>query len=140
MQRHPIVLIHGYSDDAGTFKAWERILEQRGYDVAMVRRMQLSVAHQRSHDQGHRRGIRSRAQNAGGAERGRAIRRDRALDRNAGDPAWLTAYDGRRDRLKHLIGLAPATFGSPLAHKGRSWLGALFKGNRHLGPDFHGSG
>jgi hypothetical protein len=50
--------------------------------------------------------------------------------------AWLTAYAGRRERLKHLIGLAPATFGSPLAHKGRSWLGALFKGNRHLGPDF----
>ena len=54
--------------------------------------------------------------------------------------AWLTAYDGRRDRLKHLIGLAPATFGSPLAHKGRSWLGALFKGNRHLGPDFMEAG
>ncbi|OLE98055.1 MAG: hypothetical protein AUG75_00845, partial [Cyanobacteria bacterium 13_1_20CM_4_61_6] len=45
-------------------------------------------------------------------------------------------YAGRRERLKHLVGLAPATFGSPLAHKGRSWLGALFKGNRHLGPDF----
>ncbi|HEY6090112.1 MAG TPA: hypothetical protein VD771_10030, partial [Gemmatimonadaceae bacterium] len=54
--------------------------------------------------------------------------------------SWLTAYAGRRDRLKHLIGLAPATFGSPLAHKGRSWLGALFKGNRHLGPDFMEAG
>jgi hypothetical protein len=50
--------------------------------------------------------------------------------------AWLSAYSLRRNRLKHLIALAPATFGSPLAHKGRSWLGAMFKGNRQLGPDF----
>jgi hypothetical protein len=50
--------------------------------------------------------------------------------------AWLAAYGHRRGRLKHLIGLAPASFGSPLAHKGRSWLGALFKGNRTFGPDF----
>jgi triacylglycerol esterase/lipase EstA (alpha/beta hydrolase family) len=50
--------------------------------------------------------------------------------------AWLTHYADRRDRLKHFIGLAPANFGSPMAHKGRSWLGAIFKGNKTLGPDF----
>jgi hypothetical protein len=50
--------------------------------------------------------------------------------------AWLSAYPKRRSRLKHLIALAPATFGSPLAHKGRSWMGAMFKGNRQPGPDF----
>jgi hypothetical protein len=43
-------------------------------------------------------------------------------------------------RLKHLIGLAPATWGSPQAHKGRTWLGALVKGNRQLGPDFLNAG
>lgn len=43
---------------------------------------------------------------------------------------------GRARRLRHLVGLAPATFGSPMAHKGRSFLGALFKGERELGPDF----
>ena len=42
---------------------------------------------------------------------------------------------GRRERLKRLIGLAPATFGSPLAHKGRGFLGAIFKGDREIGPD-----
>src|SRR4051812_33204260 len=36
MARNPIVLIHGYSDDAGAFKEWQRILEARGYDVAML--------------------------------------------------------------------------------------------------------
>jgi hypothetical protein len=60
--------------------------------------------------------------------------------------SWLTNYgaavgDNRRlKRLKHLIGLAPATWGSPQAHKGRTWLGALVKGNRELGPDFLNAG
>ena len=60
---------------------------------------------------------------------------------------WLTSDPYPRSdprsrvaRLKHLVGLAPATFGSPQAKQGRSWLGALFKGNKHLGPDFLNSG
>jgi hypothetical protein len=55
---------------------------------------------------------------------------------NAGPPP-----DNRRlKRLKHLVGLAPATWGSPQAHKGRTWLGAMVKGNRHPGPDFLNAG
>jgi len=60
--------------------------------------------------------------------------------------AWLTNYarpassNNRLKRLKHLIGLAPASWGSPQAHKGRTWLGALVKGNRQLGPDFLNAG
>jgi hypothetical protein len=60
--------------------------------------------------------------------------------------SWLTNYGARPGenqrlkRLKHLIGLAPATWGSPQAHKGRTWLGALVKGNRDFGPDFLNAG
>ncbi len=60
--------------------------------------------------------------------------------------SWLTNYgaavgnNNRLRRLKHLIGLAPATWGSPQAHKGRTWLGALVKGNRQPGPDFMNAG
>ena len=60
--------------------------------------------------------------------------------------SWLTNYgaavesNSRLKRLKHLIGLAPATWGSPQAHKGRTWLGALVKGNRNVGPDFMDAG
>jgi hypothetical protein len=62
--------------------------------------------------------------------------------------SWLTNYgikstaaNHRLKRLKHLIGLAPATWGSPQAHKGRTWLGALIKGNKDfLGPDFLNAG
>jgi hypothetical protein len=59
--------------------------------------------------------------------------------------AWLAdagppATNARLRRLKHLVGLAPATWGSPQAHKGRTWLGAMVKGNRHPGPDFLNAG
>jgi len=56
------------------------------------------------------------------------------------DPFPITDPRSRVRRLKHLVGLAPATFGSPQAQKGRSWLGAIVKGNRHLGPDFLNAG
>jgi hypothetical protein len=60
--------------------------------------------------------------------------------------SWLTNYgapvksNDRLKRLKHLIGLAPATWGSPQAHKGRTWLGALIKGSKTPGPDFLNAG
>jgi pimeloyl-ACP methyl ester carboxylesterase len=60
--------------------------------------------------------------------------------------SWLTNYGaavGSNDRLKklkHLVGVAPATWGSPQAHKGRTWLGALVKGSKTPGPDFLNAG
>lgn len=60
--------------------------------------------------------------------------------------AWLAhqkiapGKNVRLGRLKHLIGLAPATWGSPQAHKGRTWLGALVKGDKTPGPDFLNAG
>jgi len=56
------------------------------------------------------------------------------------DPYPTTDPRSRIRRLKHLVGLAPATFGSPQAKEGRSWLGALVKGNKDLGPDFLNAG
>ncbi len=60
--------------------------------------------------------------------------------------AWLAhqkiapGENQRLARLKHLVGLAPATWGSPQAHKGRTWLGALVKGDKTPGPDFLNAG
>jgi hypothetical protein len=53
---------------------------------------------------------------------------------------WFARDRRRLSRLKHLVALAPATFGSPLARQDRSWLGAILKGQRHLGPDFLAAG
>jgi hypothetical protein len=51
--------------------------------------------------------------------------------------SWLTQFGALRAPLRNLIALAPATFGSPLAHKGRSFLGSVFKGSKNLfSPDF----
>lgn len=49
---------------------------------------------------------------------------------------WLWQY--YRDRMddcpvKRLVMLAPANFGSPLAHRGKSFLGRLFKGRWKIG-------
>jgi hypothetical protein len=57
--------------------------------------------------------------------------------------AWLTTENTltkRQGLLKRLIALAPATFGSPIAAKGRSLLGRIFMGNKEIGPDFLNSG
>jgi len=136
MQRNPVVLVHGYSDDGVAFQVWERILQQRGYEVGMIHacsyRSLTNEVTIKDIAEGFDRALRIRS----------GLSADEPFDAIVHSTgmlvirAWLTAYAGRRERLKHLIGLAPATFGSPLAHKGRSWLGALFKGNRHLGPDF----
>ena len=60
--------------------------------------------------------------------------------------SWLVNHglvaskNPRLKRLKHLIGLAPATWGSPQGSKGRTWMGALIKGNKEMGPDFMNAG
>ena len=60
--------------------------------------------------------------------------------------AWLAhqkkapGKNPRLRQLKHLVGVAPATWGSPQAHKGRTWLGALVKGSKIPGPDFMNAG
>lgn len=136
MPKNPIVLIHGYSDSAKAFDPWKLVLESRGYDVTAIHACNYrSLTNEVT--------IRDIAE---GLDRALALRagldKDEPFDAIVHSTgmlvirAWLTAYAGRRDRLRHLIGLAPATFGSPIAHKGRSWLGALFKGNKELGPDF----
>jgi hypothetical protein len=135
----PVILIHGYSDKGHSFGPWVRNLRAAGYAAETLRVCCY----------------RSLVNELTIPDIAEAL--DRALQEEAGlGPdeefdaivhstgmlvirAWLTAYgsDPRRARLKHLIGLAPATFGSPLAHKGRSLLGALAKGSKDLfKPDF----
>jgi len=136
LRAHPLVLIHGYADSAAAFNPWRSLLEKRGYDVTAIHacnyRSLTNEVTIRDIAEGFDRALRMQA-GLGADEPFDAIVHSTGM---LVLRAWLTAYAGRRERLKHLIGLAPATFGSPLAHKGRSWLGAMFMGNRELGPDF----
>lgn len=137
MARNPIVLIHGYSDEGRSFRRWEAALEARGYDVRQLHtcnyRTLTNEVTVKDLGEGLERALRLRA----GLDQGEPFD---AIVHSTGMlvlRSWAVRYPARRGRLKHLVGLAPATFGSPLAHKGRSWLGALFKGNRDFGgPDF----
>lgn len=136
MARRPVVLIHGYSDRGQSFVPWRDALVAAGYDAHEIPvcsyqtlTNELSI---KDVAEGFDRALRERVGLSGQEpfdaivhSTGMLVIRD-----------WLTTYDARRERLRHLVALAPATFGSPIAHKGRSWLGALFKGRKELGPDF----
>src|SRR5688572_2999252 len=132
----PVVLIHGYSDRGESFARWRNVLAARGIhatDISVCTWESLTnEVSIKDVAEGLDRALRTRA----------GLDADQPFDAIVHSTgmlvirAWLTTYARRRDRLRHLIALAPATFGSPLAHKGRSWLGALFKGNREWGPDF----
>jgi pimeloyl-ACP methyl ester carboxylesterase len=136
MTRNPLVLIHGYSADGNSFDKWVKALENRGYDIKNIHicsyRTLTNEVTIKDIAEGFDRALRIRE----------GLDSDQPFDaivHSAGIlviRAWLTTYRGRRDRLKHLIGLAPTSFGSPLASKGRGWLAAIFKGNREFGPDF----
>lgn len=143
----PLVLIHGYSASDKAFEPLRNILVERGItptDINICNYVSLN----------NEVTIKDIAEGFD-----RALRRNPVL-KNDDQPfdaivhstgmlvlrSWLTNAGFRPEsnyrlkRLKHLVGLAPATWGSPQAHKGRTWLGALIKGNREIGPDFLNAG
>src|SRR5271163_3685930 len=140
MSNTPLVLLHGYSADFHSFDRWKALLQARGFNAQDIFiGNYVTLNNEVTVDdisEGFDRALRAKG-----------------LDQRPFDiivhstgmlvlRAWLTAPNAknRQQLLKHLIGLAPATFGSPLATKGRSLLGRIFVGNRHLGPDFLNSG
>ena len=149
MARRPVVLIHGYSDRGASFAKWSQALEQRGYLSTEIHLGNyISLSNEIS--------IKDIAEGFDRALRDSPLKEGQPFDAIVHSTGmlvireWLAGTIGTADRpelaqerqarLKHLIGLAPATFGSPMAHKGRSWLGAMFKGGKEPGPDFMEAG
>jgi hypothetical protein len=132
----PIVLVHGYSDRGERFESWRRRLEADGRPTSAINvGNYVSLTNEitiKDIAEGFDRALRADA-DLGSDEPFDAIVHSTGM---LVVREWVTSHDARSRRLKHLIGLAPATFGSPMAHKGRSWLGAIFKGARQPGPDF----
>ncbi len=135
----PLVLLHGYSDNGGAFAAWQRALQQAGWAPSQL----IPVSYEsltnevsiRDLAEGFDMLLQQHAALAHGAPFDIMVHSTGMLVVRA----WLSrpgATAARLARLKHVIALAPATFGSPLAHKGRSFLGALVKGRKTPGPDF----
>ena len=142
----PLVLIHGYSADGVDFVPLRKALQDQGINA-----VDINVGNYVSLN--NEITIKDIAEGLDRAFRANpALKDDQPFDAIVHSTGmlvircWLTNYgaavesNGRLKRLKHLIGLAPATWGSPQAHKGRTWLGALVKGNRKIGPDFMNAG
>jgi len=138
---NPLVLVHGYGSSGGAFWKWKDAFLAAGRkveDISIGNYVTLNnevtvddIANGLQHAL-HAKGIDSQPFDAIVHSTGMLVMR-----------SWLTASNvqaPRRGLLKHLIALAPATFGSPIAAKGRSLLGRIFEGNKHPGPDFLDSG
>ncbi|HUP59431.1 MAG TPA: hypothetical protein VNA69_03310 [Thermoanaerobaculia bacterium] len=135
-----VVLVHGYSDRGASFAPWVKVLRERGFTTETIEVVTYkSLTNEVT--------IKDLAEGFERALVNRNITGDfDAIVHSTGIlvvRAWLTANRGDRSRvkrLKHLIGFAPATWGSPLAHRGRGFLGSLFKGNKATdlenAPDF----
>ncbi len=149
MAKRPVVLVHGYSDKGPSFQVWRDRLAARGYDATTIHLGNyVSLSNEitiKDIAEGFDRAL--LLSKLGAKEPFDAIVHSTGI---LVIREWLAGTIGtvdrpelareRQARLKHLIGLAPATFGSPMAHKGRSWLGAIFKGRKEPGPDFMEAG
>src|ERR1019366_1851959 len=138
---NPLVLIHGYGSSGDAFSIWKDAFLKAGRkieEISIGNYVTLNneitvddIANGLQHAL-HLKGIDKAPFDALVHSTGMLVIR-----------AWLTASNAQTSRqglLKHLVAMAPATFGSPLAAKGRSLLGRIFQGNKHFGPDFLDSG
>jgi len=147
MQR-PLLLIHGYSADGQDMLPLKQALAAQGIDATSINICNyVSLNNEITIEdiaEGFDRALRlhSNPDLSDDAKPFDAIVHStgmlvlRAWLANGGPPATNL----RLRRLKHLVGLAPATWGSPQASRGRTWMGALVKGNRDFGPDFLNAG
>jgi hypothetical protein len=135
-----MVLLHGYSDSGESYSEWKSFLVASGIPITEINIGSYVTLNNEITIDDIAEGFEFALQ-----QKGLGNTPFDAMVHSTGMlvlRSWLTApgADDRVKRLKHLIALAPATFGSPLAAKGRSLLGRIFKGSWKLGPDFLNSG
>ncbi|MBX3388488.1 MAG: hypothetical protein KF691_03420 [Phycisphaeraceae bacterium] len=125
----PLVIIHGWSDHAATFKTLAaRLRETRGGEVTTI-----SLAEYVSMNDYVTFDDLAAAMDTAWTRRG--LPRDpRSIDAIVHSTGGLVIRDWMKRMpiaeipINHLVMLAPANFGSPLAHKGRSFIGRVVKG------------
>jgi hypothetical protein len=133
-----IALIHGYSDQGSSFQTWAGKLQDRGFDAKQINICNYVSLNNEITIPDIGEGLNRAIQDVGwGNSEFDAIVHSTGM---LVIRAYLCNDSARPQNLKHLVGLAPATWGSPLASEGRSFLGTLFRGNRQLGPDFLNAG
>jgi hypothetical protein len=133
-----IALIHGYSDQGSSFRTWAGKLQDRGFDAKQINICNYVSLNNEITIPDIGEGLSRALQDVGWGDS-----EFDAIVHSTGMlviRAYLCNDAERPQNLKHLVGLAPATWGSPLASLGRSFLGMLFRGNHQLGPDFLNAG
>ena len=130
MPDRSIVILHGWSDTSRTFEPLARLLRARlGREVSIV-----SLADYISMEDEVRFDDITEAMTS--AWRAHGLPQDKgsvdAIVHSTGGLVirdWLQRnFQPAHAPVKHLVMLAPANFGSPLAHKGRSFIGRVYKG------------
>jgi alpha-beta hydrolase superfamily lysophospholipase len=121
-----LVLIHGYSDQGPSFNHWAEKLRGRGISAEAINICSyISLNNEIT--------IPDIAEGLGRAADYLEWSPDQEFDAIVHSTgmlvirAWLCNNPRRQKYLKHLVGLAPATWGSPLAHLGRSWLSSILR-------------
>jgi len=139
MAGRKLVLIHGYSDQGASFRAWAGKLQALGIEASSINICNYISLNNEISIPDIAEGLARAADDLGWPP-------DQEFDAIVHSTgmlvirAWLANNRKRQKYLKHLIGLAPATWGSPLAHLGRSWLASVVRGNKQFGPDFLNAG
>jgi len=141
MATNPIILLHGYASSGAAFSTFRDVLSKQGRNVEDIYiGNYVTLNNEITVDdiaEGFNHSLREHK--LIGKEFDAIVHSTGMLVMRA----WLTAENAlvpRLGLLKRLIALAPATFGSPIAAKGRSLLGRIFEGNKEIGPDFLASG
>ena len=131
VSERPIVILHGWSDVSASFEPLARLLRQKlnGRQISIIHLADyvsmedeirfddivsaMAMAWERNGLPTSRGSVDAIVHSTGGL-----VIRD-----------WLQRnYGPKNAPIKHLVMLAPANFGSPLAHKGRSLAGRIWKG------------
>ncbi len=137
-----VVVLHGWSDDSESFEPLIGFLKRNGYDVTplflgdyislqddvriedVARRMEEVIREKMARPATARDRLNGTFDLVVHSTGGLLARR------------WISeCYQTSRCPVRNLLMLAPANFGSVLAHKGRSFIGRLFKGGLKNG--FH---
>ena len=130
MAERPIVILHGWSDTSASFEPLARLLRARLKRQVSI----VSLADYLSMEDEVRFDDVAEAMEVAWRKHGLPRRKGGvdAIVHSTGGLVirdWLQRhYTPGRAPVKHLVMLAPANFGSPLAHKGRSFIGRVYKG------------
>ena len=132
MRDRPIVILHGWSDMSTSFEPLAKLLRAKlnGRDISIIHLADyISMEDEVRFDDIVSAMATAWKKNSLPTSAGSVD----AIVHSTGGLVirdWLQRnYEPNDAPIKHLVMLAPANFGSPLAHKGRSFLGRLWKGS-----------